>query len=30
VVKAGLHVLRDGVAFCALVAGSVRHRSVVL
>ena len=30
VVKAGLHVLRDGVAFCALVVGSVRHRSVVL
>jgi glycosyltransferase involved in cell wall biosynthesis len=30
VVKAGLHVLRDGVAFSALIAGSVRHRSVVL
>jgi GT2 family glycosyltransferase len=30
VVKAALYVLRDGVAFSSLVAGSVRNRSVVL
>lgn len=30
VVKAALYVLRDGVAFSSLVAGSIRSRSVVL